>query len=144
MNHFSRAALISVALGICIADLPAPASACTAPQQTAAEAAVETLTDWSRVRAFFEAYRTCDDGGVAEGVTEAVVRLLADHWDQLATLVLLIREQPALRPFVLTHIDSTTGRDDLQRTRFLATHRCPHDLSPLCQDIARAAQNAMR
>jgi hypothetical protein len=144
MNRFRRPALITIALGICIVDLPASASDCTAQQQTAAETSVETLTDWPRIRAFFDAYRTCDDGGVAEGVTEAVARLLADHWDQLATLVLLIRQQPALRPFVLTHIDSTTGRDDLQRIRFLATHHCSHDLSTLCKDIARAAQNAIR
>ncbi len=44
----------------------------------------ETLTDyldsWKNVARFYKDFKKCDNGGVAEGVSDAVARLLAQSW----------------------------------------------------------------
>jgi proteic killer suppression protein len=53
---------------------------CSQSLGTEAENAVDTMKSWSSIYSGFKKYKSCDDGGVAEGFTEAVVHLLASDW----------------------------------------------------------------
>ncbi|WP_196240343.1 hypothetical protein [Dyella choica] len=118
-----------------------PAAACAASQAEAADAAVDTLNSWAAIATFREKFRQCDDGSIAEGSSEAVARLLVDHWDTLPELSPLIAKTPALRPFVLWHINSTLDTGDLDKIKQNAAH-CPNGMQSLCKSIAKAASKA--
>lgn len=114
---------------------------CNASQAEAADAAVDTLNSWKAVAAFRAKFAQCDDGSIAEGSSEAVGRLLVDHWDTLPELSRLIEKTPALRPFVLRHINSTLDTGDLEKIKQNAAN-CPSGVQSLCKCIAKAAAEA--
>ena len=120
------------------------APTCSPAQAQAADAMVDRLDDWAAVDDFFKAYRRCDDGGIAEGSSDAIAQLLADRWQTLPQLQALIRREPALQPFVLRHINTTLDTGTLNRIRREATSACPADAASLCADIQRAAEQALQ
>ena len=117
------------------------ATTCTAAQAQAADAAVDTLNSWEPVAAFRTKFGQCDDGSIAEGSSEAVAHLLVDQWDTLPALSGLIAKTPALRPFVLRHINSTLDNGDLEKIKQNAAH-CTSSMQSLCKSIAQAATEA--
>lgn len=117
------------------------AAKCSASQAEAADAAVDTLNSWEAVAAFRTKFAQCDDGSIAEGSSEAVARLLVDHWDTLPELSHLIAKTPALRSFVLRHINSTLDTGDLNKIKQNAAN-CPSGIQSLCKGIAKAAAEA--
>lgn len=119
------------------------ASECTLKDAEAAEQAADHLTSWQAMSDNFTHYRQCDGGSIAEGNSEAVIRLLVDKWKTLHELSLLTRQNAAFETWVLSHIDSTLDSDDLQTTVKLATSQCPASESTLCQKIVKAAQAAI-
>ena len=133
-----------VTIGFLLAPVPAWARGCTAAQANAAAAAADHLHSWPEVFALYKSYRDCDDGGVAEAQTEAVMRLFADQWDDLAVLARIVREHADFRLYVLRHVDSTADTKDLERARDQSAKHCPPSLHSLCKDIASAAKEALR
>jgi hypothetical protein len=129
-------------VGLCLSRSPALSVACPSETEQAAQAAAVTLTDWSGVRSFFELYENCDDGGVADDVTQAVVTLLATRWDEVPRLAALIHQDAKFGAFVLSHIDTTADTDDLIEIRTLAAKKCRPDLQSLCNEIGQAALRA--
>lgn len=136
--------LIFIAISLLAAGCAASethATTCTITQAEAADAAVDTLNSWEAVAAFRTKFEQCDDGSIAEGSSEAVARLLVDHWDKLSELSHLIAKTPALRSFVLRHINSTLDTGDLEKIKQNATH-CPSSTRSLCKSISKAAAEA--
>lgn len=123
---------------------PAQARVCGPVQAEAADAMVDKLNDWAAVSRFFREYRQCDDGGIAEGSSDAVARLLADQWDTLPKLQALIWSKPGLRVFVLNHVNSTLTTDDLDKIERNASVMCPAGATSLCADIQQAAEQALK
>ncbi|WP_312455356.1 hypothetical protein [Pseudescherichia sp.] len=119
------------------------AGECTIKDAEAAEQAVDHLTNWQAMNDNFTRYRQCDEGSIAEGNSEAVIRLLVDKWKTLPELGSLTKKSPAFENWVLSHIDSTLDSDDLQKTVNLATSQCPVSERALCQQISQAAQAAI-
>jgi hypothetical protein len=56
---------------------PAGASPCTIEDS---KHAFDALTSWDAVLNFYKKYFACDDGGIAEGVSDAVTKLLQNNW----------------------------------------------------------------
>jgi hypothetical protein len=123
---------------------PAPAQACRPAQAAAADAMVDKLNDWAAVDRFFREYRQCDDGGIAEGSSDAVAHLLANQWDTLPKLQALIQREPALRAFVLNHINSTLDTDDLNKIKQNASTSCPPSGASLCAGMRQAVEQALK
>lgn len=120
------------------------AQACQPAQAEAADAMVDKLDDWPAVDRFFKAYRQCDDGYIAEGSSDAIAQLLARQWDTLPNLQALIRQEPALRSFVLCQINTTLDSDELDRIKRNATESCPSDGASLCADLRLTAEHASK
>lgn len=136
------AAVATVAL--VLAAVPALAGGCTAAKADAAATAADDLRNWPDILSFYREYRSCDDGGTADATTDAVMRLLARQWGDLATLARIARQNPGFKAFVLSHVDSTADTKDLERAQYQSLQRCPHDLHSLCANIAAAAKEAMK
>lgn len=120
----------------------AHAKVCSERDATAADAMVDHLDTWADVNTTFTKYGHCDDGEIAEGNSEAVARLLVDHWDTLPQLQTLIKHNPRLKGFVLRHIDTTLDTDDLSKITTLSASSCPAGVSTLCRELGDAASKA--
>lgn len=115
---------------------------CTPKDAEAADEMVDHLDSWEKVESARKQFGHCDDGSIAEGNSEAVARLLVDRWDTLPALTELIKRDPALKRFVLRHIDSTLGTDDLDKIKTLAASKCPADAATLCGALKKSAIRA--
>ncbi|MGF6733688.1 hypothetical protein OKW50_005833 [Paraburkholderia youngii] len=115
---------------------------CTGNDAAAADAMVDHLHSWAQINSAFSKYGQCDDGGIAEGYSEAIARLLIDHWKALPELDKQIKLNPPLELFVRRHINSTLETDDLAKIITLSTRSCPKGISPLCKALANAASQA--
>jgi len=115
---------------------------CTPNDAMAADAMVDHLDSWIKVKETFIKYGHCDDGEIAEGNSEAIARLLVDHWKFLPQLEAMIKHNPPLKTFVLRHIDTTLDTDDLDTIKTLASSSCPSGMNALCQELIGAVSQA--
>ncbi|WP_222889524.1 hypothetical protein [Enterobacter sp. C2] len=130
-------------MGTLLLSSNALAEVCIPKDAEAAEQAVDHLTSWQVMNDNFTRFHQCDEGSIAEGNSEAVIRLLVDKWETLPKLSVLTRQNAAFETWVLSHIDSTLDSGDLQTTVNLATSQCPASESTLCRKIVKAAQAAI-
>jgi hypothetical protein len=140
-NKALFAAVCLVVTGAACAS-PIQGQLCTERDAVAADAIVDHLDSWAQVDAAFRKYGHCDDGGIAEGMSEAIARLLTDRWKTLPELGAQIKRNPPLESFVLRHIDSTLDSDDLAKIATLSTRSCPAGMRSLCKALAHAASQA--
>lgn len=99
---------------------------------------------WSELREWFESYADCDDGYLAEGVSDYVVVSLAQNWQNLPELKRQIESNSRFEAFVLQHIDATADDNDLKKVVENATSRCPKHSTALCSSIIGAAREALK
>jgi hypothetical protein len=120
---------------------PASAAAsrveCTSLESRRADDGTEALKDWSAVHDWYRRWAQCDDGGIAEGVSEAVSLLLASHWNTTGQLASLGRQDPAFADFVVHHIDESVPDDRWKGIAARARGACPTDARVMCNRIAR-------
>jgi hypothetical protein len=121
-----------------------------APPTHAADRCMDTADElffkvksWSGLRKWFEVYEDCDDGYLAEGVSDYVVVSLAQRWRDLPKLRREMERNPRFEAFVLRHIDATTDSGDLEAIIENATQRCPSRSVALCASMIKGAQEAL-
>jgi hypothetical protein len=112
---------------------------CSTAEAKQADSEVDGLHSWDALLKWYRAYRQCDDGGTAEGVSEAVARNLVDHWDTLPQFAQLATKSPGFRHFVVHHVDETLDSNDLKKIYANAANRCPTKLRAFCDDFKKAA-----
>jgi hypothetical protein len=134
-------ALILVATGFAQTAHP---SSCTVEDSKQALDAVDKLDSWEAVRRFHKTYLLCDDGGIAEGVSDAVTKLLANKWADYWKLQSSLAADTRFRRFVLKHIDATVPTETLQAVSRNARQRCPKGSTQACKEIDAAALSAIR
>ena len=101
------------------------------------------VKSWPELRTWFESYASCDDGSLAEGVSDYVAISLACHWQDLPELRRQIKRNPRFEAFVIQHIDATDDSDDLKALLENATKRCPTHSAALCASLVKAAREAL-
>ncbi|EPC7253985.1 hypothetical protein ACR2R9_003944 [Cronobacter sakazakii] len=116
---------------------------CSKEKAEAAENAVDNLKTWAAVYESYRNYLPCDEGSIGEGYSEAIIRLLADRWSELPALDALGKRSASFEGWVLSHIDSTLGSDDLQKVSDTAKTQCPSGHTALCEKIAAAASKVI-
>jgi hypothetical protein len=104
----------------------------------------DALRTWNALYKSFESYKQCDDGAIAEGYSEAVARILVDHWNSLPDLGRMQNKDSEFRSFVLKHIDATLDNTDVHKIRKNASVRCPEGLGKLCRDVKKQADIALK
>jgi len=112
---------------------------CDDPMAFVAEGEVDHLKTWEQLYGSFNRYSACDDGAIAEGYSDAVVKMLSDRWEQLPALRTLVDRDKRFGKFVFMHIDSTTADRDLDRVVANASRRCPQHDGQLCSTIRQRA-----
>jgi hypothetical protein len=122
----------------------ATSSSCTVEDSKRAFDAVDKLDNWEAVRRFYKTYLPCDDGGIAEGVSDAVTKLLANKWPGYWGLQTAAAASPKFQDFVLRHIDATVPIETLQSIRRNAQQRCPKGFSEACKKIDAASLSAIK
>ena len=144
--RFSSIAFALLLFGLGAASLAtAQNKVCTEDQEKKASSDVDRLKDWPTLyRSFREFVPQCDDGEIAEGYSDAVAKLLANHWKELPALVRLVTSDPAFKRFVLRHIDATISADDLTQIDANARLRCPSNGKHLCSLIAAEAKTSLK
>jgi hypothetical protein len=110
---------------------------------TVADKAIEKTRSWHELRVWFQKYPQCDDGYIAEGVSDSIVHWLATRWDTFPALRLELRKRPVFQRFILRHIDSTTDSDELNAILRNAHKRCPCGAATLCRTFISAAADAL-
>lgn len=121
----------------------AQTDACPLSKSDAADIAVGNIRSWRDLAQYRQNYAPCDDGGTAEASSVAVVHLLATKWDTLPVLQHELDADPALRLFLLRHINTTADDADLLAVRKQARARCPVGLERLCRTIGQAVATAL-
>lgn len=94
-------AAVASAFALFLVTRPLVAAECSSLDVYAAEEVADYPDSWKNVHLAFQEFAKCDDGGVAEGYSEAVARLLADRWNTLPELVRLIHSDPPFEAFIL-------------------------------------------
>jgi hypothetical protein len=112
---------------------------CTEIEAQQADQAIDHLPSWDDLYGFYKQFAQCDDGSIAEGVSDAVARLLAERWDTFPHFVSLISSDSIFKEFVVDHVDETAPVDALHKISDNANRRCPHGQTHLCKEIARVA-----
>jgi hypothetical protein len=133
--------ILSIAVLLCIQNISHAQSAdkCSSSDAVLAETIASSLRTAEELHRSFVQFKHCDDGGLAEGYSESVARLLADHWDKLNELHELVRNDVAFRKFVIRHIDETISCEDTKTIHVNATQKCPKRLKEFCAEIASAS-----
>jgi hypothetical protein len=112
-------------------------STCSPSEAQHAGAAVDQLHSWDALYKWYGVYRQCDDGAIAEGISEAVARGLVDRWETLPRLAQLGKQSPKFQRFVLKHVDQTLDDNDLKKIRTSAATKCPSGLRALCDNLIK-------
>jgi len=62
---------------------------CSRDEAVRAEMATDKLKTWDSVYLLYKQFSHCDDGSIGEGISDAVAKLLANHWDRFSEFVKL-------------------------------------------------------
>ena len=107
---------------------------CTEDEAMQAEMATDKLKTWESVYQFYGQYSHCDDGSIGEGISDAVAKLFANHWDSFSAFSTLASKDRAFETFVLRHVDETIDWSrDAPKIHENARQHCPLDSARLCK-----------
>ena len=116
----------------------------TVEEMDTADTAIASIQDWQGIKSFFEKYKQCDSGSMAEGVSAVVVRLLAGEWGTTSQLDALTSHNKAFESWVVGHIDTTANGADLEVIRDNAKVKCAEENKKICEKIQVAANKALQ
>ena len=116
---------------------------CSEDDAKLAEDSVDVLPDWDAVAKFYDRFRQCDDGGIAEGLSDSIGKLLARERPEMDVLIRVARSRRGMERFVLRHVNETLSNDDLSAISEKLPARCERAAKHLCRDISSAARRAL-
>lgn len=117
---------------------------CTALQAKEAESSVSMLNNWQDIYKSFKRFRQCDDGAIAEGYAESIVRMLAHKWNQLNILIKLASEDKDFYAFVIRHINATADKAEIEMIICNSSNRCPKSAAKICSEIKNTSKEALK
>jgi hypothetical protein len=98
--------------------------------------ATDKLKTWQSVYRFYKQYSHCDDGIIGEGISDAVAKLLANHWGYFGEFVKLTSNDKAFEKFVVRHVDETIDwGHDAPTIHENARLHCLANSAPLCKAL---------
>ncbi len=101
-----------------------------------AETETDNVKTWDSVYKFYKQFSHCDDGGIAELISDAVAKLLANRWDSFDEFAKLASNDKGFENFVLHHVDETIDwSHDAPKIRQNARSHCPSKSTRLCKAL---------
>jgi hypothetical protein len=92
----------------------------------------------------FQILGACDDGGLAEGYSDAVVQILGQKWGQFENFPATSKSNPEFRLWILKNINSSVSAQDLKKI-IVNSDKCIIDrVETLCGQIRMAAEKLFR
>ena len=134
----------SVVLALLAIHLTQAHALCDRDEQQLAAAIDQKIENWAQLRKLQMKIGACDQGSIAEGITEAVVNLLANHWDKLDQLARYSGKQKSFGVFVIRHITATADDQQLLAIIGNAEKYCPDGHLRLCANLAGKAKIALK
>lgn len=112
--------------------------------EAAESSLINARTDWASLFKHRQNFARCDDGGLGEDYSDAVVGLFARKWDQLGFFATLSKRNPSFQNWAFRHIDATASDEDLKNI-MLHTCTCPADSKnkAMCRAIRQRAKSAL-
>jgi hypothetical protein len=102
------------------------------------------IMNWATLHDAYLRFLPCDDGAIAEGFTDIVVRILAYRWASLGELRTIAKNDPGFLCFVYRHITSSADPHDLQQIQNnLKKHGCSKASRKVCREIELAVTQAL-
>lgn len=99
---------------------------------------------WKQLKHLVDRSAVCDDGALAGGFSELIVKMLGKQWAGALEFAPL-RKESAFRRFVEQHIDETVNNDDVEIVRANAEKRCTvRAAKTFCRRIAKACAETLR
>lgn len=114
---------------------------CTREAAAAAQTEAARLTTWASLYSSFRAYGQCDDGAIAEGYTESVMKLLTEEWSSISKLAPLWSHAD-FRSFIKRHMNETYSKQAAETALDNTTRQCPIEHRIICDELMRAIQPA--
>ena len=114
---------------------------CTKADAANAEKAIERVLNWPQLQKAWADYRHCDTNGVADGYTDALMRMLAD-WKGIDALAAATQKDAQYKEFIYAHIKSPAAKDDHALVYSRARTGCPKGLDEFCAEISDAVKPA--
>jgi hypothetical protein len=131
--------LLSFATPLPVSGAENPSSICSRADAIQAEEATDRLNTWDEVHGFYKRFRSCYDGGIAEGVHDKVQLLWANHWNQLPRMLALFRSDDGFRRFIWPIIKvEDFPQDAFKKVLANAQRNCPRDGADFCAAIKEA------
>lgn len=129
--------LLALSLFVSISEASGKASSCSSRDARAAEEVADAANSWGQLHRFYERFRHCDDGSIAEGFSESASMLLDKKWQDVRDFERLSRKDPRFKRFVIRHLDETVPVR-LDRIEHNASNSCPKKLKNLCREMVDA------
>jgi hypothetical protein len=108
--------------------------ACTKADAAAGAKAVERINNWSQLYKTWQDYRHCDTGDVAEGYTDALLRLFVE-WKDVGTLAASMKKDADFAQWVHARLKSPAAKDDAATVYSRVRASCPSGMDAFCTEI---------
>ncbi|MGZ5041633.1 MAG: hypothetical protein ACXWG1_01610 [Usitatibacter sp.] len=109
--------------------------ACTKADAAAGAKAVERVNNWAQLYKSWQDYRHCDTGAVAEGYTDALLRLFVE-WKDVGTLAESMKKDAEYAQWVHARLKSPEAKDDAATVFSRVKASCPSGMDAFCTEIA--------
>ena len=116
---------------------------CTKGDSANAEKAIERVLNWPQLQKAWQDYRHCDTGAVADGYTDALMRMMVD-WKGMESLGAAMQKDAQYKEFIYAHIKSPTAKDDHAMVYSRARASCPKGLDEFCTELAETVKPAAK
>ena len=112
---------------------------CTKADSEKAEKAIDRVVTWPQLQKAWLDYGHCDTGEVAEGYTDALLRLLVP-WKDVEILAAGMKTDAKFRDFVYKHLKSPAAKDDRPTVYARAKTACPKGQDEFCAGLVEVVR----
>jgi hypothetical protein len=117
---------------------------CTKAQEIEADRSISKAHRWEDIYDSFRKFQHCDDGYIAEGYSNLIVKTLSHRWEQINVLVKIVSKDKDFYDFVIRHIDATTDKTELEMI-ISNSNKCSSKITvAICAEIKNAANKALK
>jgi hypothetical protein len=118
---------------------------CSQPMEIKALDVAGTIREWDALFKAYSDFKQCDDGAIAEGFTESVVKMLADDWKSISKLAALVKRDRRFLDFVYRHINESADPNDLEKILVnVKSIGCKNITQSICKGIKQRASAALK